>query len=160
SIVTVTENLAKEFEDLAPSVQGKISVITNGFDPDDISSPKAIVHSNRFVLAHAGNLFTRNSLPYLEGLAHFLSTHPEAKHETRAVFWGPRDPKTEDTIEKLRLSDIYEHRGWLLHEAWLEAVQEVSVFLLIQSYGPIDRVALPGKLFEYAALARPIVGFG
>ncbi len=159
-LVTVTHQLAKQFQMLEPSSIGKFSVITNGFDPEDFPHEIPPSVSSQFIMAHAGNLFTRNTRYFLEGLQALVSQHPVLKPKLKVLFWGPKDLTTAQMIQDLALEQICEMRNPIPHSQLLKEISDISLFLLFQSYGPIDLVALPGKIFEYATLRRPILGFG
>lgn len=129
-------------------------VIPNGFDPLDLAGPPRAL--DRPTLIHAGACYGPRSLrPVLAALAQGFG--PGDTGLCLRVF-GEIDPAARDFLAahplpgRVHLSDripAADLAGWL---------RAAAALLLI--VGPGHEGAVSGKLFDYLAAARPILGYG
>lgn len=142
-----------------PELERRMSVITNGFDPDDLllqtedddsrdgqkSTPSKWVYNG---------LFYRQQDPtrILKGFVRYLETKP--KYPVQFVIQGDDGRRYQDVVKPV--NDRFSWAGYLPHKESLRGVHQADVLWLHLSDMPhIDRVT-PGKVFEYMGTGKPI----
>lgn len=156
-VVTVSPNCAKDMD----KVPGKIvNVINNGFDPEDFKDLDT-TPDDKFSICHFG-AFNRDRNP--AALWKALSLLAEKNHKFRNKLSIKLIGQTDDSIIKdittNGLQDnliLWDH---LPHKKGLQELAKSQVLLLAINDAPNARGILPGKMYEYMALKRPILAIG
>ena len=150
AVVGVTPTICAEIERLQP--RGKVVTIPNGCDFDDFD---ALAHkpSDRFRITHTGSFFgQRSPRPFLTALA-------ESKLDVVARFVGDFRAADREWAEKLELGDKLELYPFLPHRRALELQRDSeALLLLLPEIGERGKDIPSGKLYEYIAAQRPILG--
>ena len=73
---------------------------------------------------------------------------------------GKTDTEILEALRQRGLSDNVENLGYLPHQQTTALQQSASVLLLPLRDEPEYAKALPGKIFEYMASRRPVLGIG
>ncbi|MBL8173309.1 MAG: glycosyltransferase [Bryobacterales bacterium] len=138
-----------------------IEVIWNGFDPEKRLSPLPLPERPFKLLSHVGALYHgRTVAPLLESIGRLIHAGKISPEQTRVQLAGPAEPATIPNAEFLARA---REQGWL--DLRLQSIpqdeaqrmaQSSDGLLLIQ---PHTRVQVPGKLFEYLQIGRPILAF-
>jgi len=158
AIVANTEPMGDLWRETFPKARPKTHVIWNGFDPEDCPRQREIPTRPYRQLVHAGTLYVgRNANLIIESLARLREVQPETRH-IRVLLVGSVGP--EAGLD----SELYcraEQEGWLEFSAKavprLEArrlTESADYLLLLQ---PQSALQVPGKLFEYLCIGRPII---
>lgn len=158
AVIANTENLAAEWRDLYPWARHKLHVIWNGFDPEQQPKAGELPLRRQKVIIHAGDLYAgRNPNVILESLAR-LRTHMSEARRVRIMLVGPVGYGAEIGTS---LFEEGTRDGWLdlcLRQVPKEDAQrltrEADGLLLLQ---PQSAIQVPGKLFEYICIGRPIL---
>jgi len=153
--VAVTEDLARK---MSAGSATTFSVIRNGFDPDDMSGIEPIGLSG-FTLVHTGSMApARNPLP----LWSILSEEDSRRRwpDLKLILVGNVDSTIRKAADEAGLDDIVEYVSYLPHAEALRYTVSADLLLL-----PINRVSdaagiVTGKIYEYLASSRPVLGFG
>jgi hypothetical protein len=141
-----------------PRAAPKVQVIWNGFDPEQRPYPRPTPPRSYKTLVHTGAMYDgRNADVVLESLARLRDANQEAR-DTRVILLGEIGGHSGARIE---LYARAEREGWLERrsktvpksEAW-RIMAESDFLLLLQ---PQSAVQVPGKLFEYVCVGRPIL---
>ena len=112
----------------------------------------------QFRVIHAGMLTqTRTAVPFVRAVHLFLERRPEARAQLDVTFAGPREDENDRAVADLQLDDVVTFRDSMPHGEALRAQKESHVLLLIKHDNPAYRGLVPGKLYEYIGLARPIL---
>lgn len=139
--------------------QARVERVPNGYDGDDTRSVAMLspgARPMRFV--HAGMLTQkRSAVPFLEALAVFFERRPEARSEVEVEFVGAREDENERAAARLSLSDRVRFRASLPHDEVLRLERQAHVLLLIKHADSRYDGLVPGKLYEYVGLARPVL---
>ena len=156
TVLAVTPLVQEEFQ---AQTSTPVAMITNGYDGGDFNQP--VEPDGRFNLVHTG-LFAAdgNPLNLWKALGVKAWADPKFKQELRLRLVGQVDRAVYDAIEEAGLKDHIVDLGYCDH---LTAVREqlaASVLILPLRNDPEYRPILPGKLFEYLASRRPILGIG
>lgn len=138
-----------------------VHLITNGFDLDDFSAVREPLPRNRFTLVHTG-LFASdgNPLRLWDVLSRKCSADRVFKEQLRICLAGKTDAEIIEAIKTRGLSDNLEDLGYLPHFKTTLLQQSANVLMLPLRDEPEYAKALPGKIFEYIAARRPVLGIG
>ncbi len=138
-----------------------VYLITNGFDTDDFAAFPQPLPRNAFTLVHTG-LFASdgNPLRLWDVLARKCSEDRAFKEQLRIRLAGKTDPEILEALKMRGLEENVENLGYLPHFKTTALQQSANVLLLPLRDEPEYAKALPGKIFEYLAARRPVLGIG
>ncbi|SHN21947.1 Glycosyltransferase involved in cell wall bisynthesis [Cyclobacterium lianum] len=155
---TISPTFAAEMGELADR---NIQLITNGFDPDDLP---ADFQQHRPETALLEIVYTgvidsiRNPLPFLHALK---AVFGKEQGIVRLTFVGKVSSQVLAAIKK---DDWLERHvvltGYLSHSEVFAHYKKANALLLILTQTKNAKGNIPGKLFEYMATGRPIIGLG
>lgn len=132
-------------------MENKVSVIPNGFDPEDFI--ESTEKNNRFLIVHTGTLTRRrNALPFLKALKELIESSEIDKNVVKVNLVGWVDPFYTSMIEKEGLSDIVELHPYLSHKESVKCLMRSSLLWL-----PAGEGEIPGKVYEYLGSKKPII---
>ncbi|SIQ75040.1 glycosyltransferase family 4 protein [Maribacter ulvicola] len=154
-IIVTSNTTKKEFQHITKQ---PIEVITNGFDGDIALNHKL---NSKFTIAHIGSLLSgRNPLNLWRVLSKLVAENEGFKNALQLRFIGVVSEEILTAIAASNLQDYIEIVGYVTHKEAL-AYQKASQVLLLVEIDSVDTIGIiPGKLFEYMAAARPILGVG
>ncbi|MFP4228538.1 MAG: glycosyltransferase [Salinivenus sp.] len=136
-----------------------VHVVQNGFDEADIERGRHAIEEERFVLTHVGSLYaSRNPLGVWRALRRLRDASAVPRLRIRLV--GMVDPTVREAIRSLNLEDITEVVPYVPHEEAVAYMQRAGLLLLSIEDFPASAGMLTGKIYEYLATGRPIVGVG
>lgn len=154
TVLAVTPLVREEFQ---AQTKTPVAMITNGYDAADFEGP-APEPDGFFNLTHTG-LFAADGNPFT--LWKVLGAMPSAfKAKLRIRLSGKVDAEVMQAIEAEGLKPNVVTLGYLNHAAAVREQRAATVLLLPLRNDPEYRPILPGKLFEYLASGRPILGIG
>jgi glycosyltransferase involved in cell wall biosynthesis len=153
----VQDNLRRMYPDRAE----RIELIWNGFDPEERIAALPVSSAGRKIVAHVGDLYGgRNVSPILESLRRLIDARKLDADRFQILLVGPA---VEGSIPGPELIELAAQRGWLKIEphripqsAACRVIQTADALLLVQ---PQSAIQVPGKLFEYLQIGRPILAF-
>ena len=141
-----------------PWVQPKMHVIYNGIDPEDVPRARPIPARDYKLIVHAGALYhARNPNGVVESLARLRAAGAQEAAAARILLLGATDSKAGFDQA---LFACAQREGWLELRPQVpraeaqRLLEEADGLLLVQ---PQSNVQVPGKLFEYMCIGRPIV---
>ena len=162
AIISVTPLVQKDFEAMTRT---PVHLITNGFDDDDFSesgsnAPEA-PQPERFTIAHTG-LFAADGNPVAlwEILSRKCETDAEFAESLEIRLIGKVDREIIASIREHGLGDRLELLGYLPHDETVREQKCAAMLILPLRVDPEYAKVLPGKIFEYLASRRPILGIG
>ncbi len=155
-IVIVTSATTKnEFKQLTPK---PIHVITNGYDIDYDGSA---VLDTKFSMAHIGSLLSgRDPSNLWRALQDIINENEDFKDDFELQLIGVVSKDVLDNIYAHGLASFIKKIDYLSHREAIERQQRAQVLLLIEINSEETKGIIPGKLFEYMAAQRPILGIG
>jgi len=162
-ITTVTESFADNFKAKYPRIK-QMEVIYNGYDPEDYEQIHVDRIPNKLVFAYTGIFYQeRNPRLFLRAVSELLAERQIRKEEILIRFAGvfdyPGYTENQDAVRELGLEDVVEVLGYLPHRQSLSLLKSSDVLLLINDTAPGSEAYIPGKLYEYLAVQRPILAF-
>ena len=141
-----------------PWVQPKLRVIYNGFDPEDVPRARPIPPRDHKLIVHAGALYHgRNPNVIVESLARLRAKGAPEAASARVLLLGATDSKAgfdEALFAGAQREGWLELRPQVPRADAQRLLEEADGLLLVQ---PQSNVQVPGKLFEYMCIGRPIV---
>ena len=161
AVISVTPLVQREFQEMTRT---PVILITNGFDEDDYPAFTDNVRSGdpeRFCVTHTG-LFAEDGNPLVlwDVLAEKCAEDESFRNALRIRLAGKVDEAIVTAIEARGLGRCLDNLGYRSH---LEAVAEqraASLLILPLRQEPEYFNVLPGKIFEYLAARRPVLGIG
>jgi glycosyltransferase involved in cell wall biosynthesis len=157
-VVVTTKWHQQTIEETQPCTEG-VTRIPNGYDAGEVAAVAELAPpGDRFRITHAGMLTQKRTVvPFLRGLRRFLSERPDVRATVEVLFVGARESRNENAVRELDLDDVVEFRDSLPHDATLQLEKRSHILLLIKHVNPVYRGMVPGKLYEYIGLCRPIL---
>jgi len=144
-------------EDFAGRTVAPVHTITNGYDPDELALLQPEALSGRVSLLHAGSLYGRRSLePVVRALELAVGKDSHLRGQLRVHFVGFVDEDQRELALASGVSDMMEFTGFVPRRRALEMMLGADALLLIVSRDMPH--AATGKVFDYIASRRPIVG--
>lgn len=155
-IVAVSPLVQQDFKDMTTT---PVKLITNGYDESDFE--QVVEPDGYFNLVHTG-LFASDGNPesLWKALADKCRTDPEFKDMLRIRLAGKTDREIIMSIREYGLDGNLFDLGYQSHQTAVREQKGASVLLLPLRKEPEYKAVLPGKLFEYLASCRPVLGIG
>ena len=156
TVLAVTPLVQDEFR---AQTKTPVAMITNGYDGGDFE--QAVEPDGFFNIVHTG-LFAAdgNPLNLWKALGVKAWADPDFKAALRLRLVGKVDREVYDAIEEAGLKNNLVDLGYRDHLAAVREQLAATVLVLPLRNDPEYRPILPGKLFEYLASRRPILGIG
>ena len=161
-VVAVSPLVQQEFQAMT---QTPVELITNGFDECDFATEKCTEANGgphrEFVITHTG-LFAADGNPTVlwDVLAEKCNRDDFFKKTLKIKLVGKTDEQIIKAISEAGLSDNLEDMGYQPHAVAVEQQRKASLLMLPLRKEPEYKAVLPGKLFEYLASWRPVLGIG
>jgi glycosyltransferase involved in cell wall biosynthesis len=157
-VVLVTDRMADQFRCQYPDLpRDHFAVVPNGFDSLQIENCDPDPHVG-FEVLHAGALYYGRSLTaFLEAARRVAETDSEFAREFRLVLLGTLDSSARAEIRRSGLGDRIATIGQRNHAATLRAMHSADALLLVANTTAGAEATVPGKLFEYLAIGRPVL---
>ena len=162
AVVAVSPLVQQEFQEMTDT---PVELITNGFDECDFSSEQCTEEyggaSEEFIITHTG-LFAADGNPTVlwDVLAEKCRTDEIFKKLLRIKLIGKTDDQILKALTDRGLEDSMINMGYQPHSVAVEQQRQASLLILPLRKEPEYKAVLPGKLFEYLASQRPILGIG
>lgn len=183
AVIATTEISAEYFGKAYPDSDGKIEVITNGFDPGEaeadsscpegplgesagsVPDPQAGSRNERtpgpLRLLHTGSFSgshpQRSPKALFAALVSLLQGDEEWRRRIRLELVGSLNAPEQEAAAPLLDAGVAAIPGEVDRESALELQRRADVLLLVDHARPWPSSNVPGKFFEYAATGRPIL---
>jgi hypothetical protein len=155
TIIVTSSTTKKEFEKLTPK---PIKVITNGYD---VHFEGDVQLEQKFTVSHIGSLLSgRNPSMLWQVLSELVQENTDFKNAFELRLIGVVSEDVLDNIYGHGLQPYVKLIAYLSHEDALCHQRQSQVLLLVEINSHETVGIIPGKLFEYMAAKRPILGIG
>ena len=161
-VVAVSPLVQQEFQSMT---QTPVELITNGFDECDFASEKCHEAEGgpdkEFCITHTG-LFAADGNPTMlwEVLGEKYAADETFHKALRIKLIGKTDESILAALNQAGLQDAVEDMGYQPHTEAVAQQRKASLLILPLRKEPEYKAVLPGKLFEYLASWRPVLGIG
>jgi len=158
-ILVVSDAIKNQFLAKSPSLtENKFNIIPNGYDEDDFSGHQ-IADAERFIITYTGTLAANYSIgTFLKAVEKLSEELQEKKIALRFV--GVLAENYKQQIENTSLGKITEFVGHVDHKASIQYLLKSTILFLAIPDVVNNEGILTGKLFEYLAAKKPILGVG
>lgn len=156
-ITIASPSWKKDLEGIGAS---KVEVLYWGYDEDDFADLEG-EKNNAFTITHIGLLgFDRNPGTMFKVLGDLSSEDPVFKRDLKILLAGQIDYSVKNSIAENTLEANVEDLGIISRHQALEKARGSSLLLLLLNKARNAKGRLPGKLYEYLRLRRPILALG
>jgi hypothetical protein len=161
-VVAVSPLVQQEFQAMT---QTPVELITNGFDKCDFPSERYVEADGGpdkdFVITHTG-LFAADGNPTVlwKVLADKCASDAEFAKLLKIKLVGKTDRQIVESVKSAGLGANLIDMGYKPHAEAIEQQRRASLLILPLRKEPEYKAVLPGKLFEYLASWRPVLGIG
>ena len=157
TVLACTPLVQEEFQ---AQTRTPVANITNGYDEEDFIGP-APASDGHFNLVHTG-LFAAdgNPLALWKVLGELAAAEPGLREALRIRLVGKVDREVLEALSAAGLEANVVALGPMNHADAVREQRGATVLLLPLRNDPQYRPILPGKLFEYLAARRPVLGIG
>lgn len=156
-VVTVSPGCAS---DISKICNRKIEVVNNGFDPADFQELSTDI-DKYFTISHFGAFNKDRNPKFLwEAISELSVENKEFKKALKIQLIGQTDDSILNDISKNNLSGNIKLIDHLPHKEGVFQLSKSQILLLPLNNAPNVKGILPGKMYEYMALKRPILALG
>ena len=159
AVVAVSKESCKNFQKMGPpGAESKFHAIYNGYDDRDFRGLAKRASSRQFILSHVGTLAGNRQADDL-----WLALDELAKIDSKAAsavqinIIGSTDKIVDFPKTTLDLGSKVRMAGHMPHLKAIEKMFNSDALLLVVAK-EMGRQGLSGKVFEYMAVGRPIIG--
>ena len=149
-------------DDFQAQTRTPVHLITNGYDEDDfpVREPGSR-RDGKFRIVHTG-LFAAdgNPLKLWDALARRCREDEDFAQRLEIRLAGKTDAPVLEAIRERGLGAQLVDLGYLPHSRVVQEQQEADLLILPLRHEPEYAKVLPGKIFEYIASGRPVLGIG
>jgi glycosyltransferase involved in cell wall biosynthesis len=156
AVVANTEAAAAEWR--RRYSHAKVHAIYNGYDPEHAPSARPVPVRDHKLIVHAGTIYhLRNPNLIVEAMARLRKRGEPEALSAKLLFLGTA---TRSDDINWALFEQAQQEGWLVLQPAVERaeaqriVEEADGLLIVQ---PHTAVQVPGKLFEYICVGRPVL---
>lgn len=158
-VLANTDTAVAKWQAMYPERKESIHLIWNGFDPEARVGPLPLPARNYKMFSHVGELYHgRNPTPLLEAFARLFDAGRLSPGSVHIRLVGPA---LADSLPGAEFLQRAQQQGWLeIQNDWIpqqearHIAQTSDGLILVQ---PHTNVQVPGKLFEYLQIGRPIL---
>lgn len=156
AVLTVTPAVQADYQ---VRTKTPVEMITNGFDTDDFAAEPS--RHEGFTVVHTG-LFAAagNPLVFWDLLAGRCARDEEFRNALRIRLSGKTDAEIFEAIRERGLEANLVDNGYVDHETAVNEQRSADLLLLPLRQEPEYAMILPGKLFEYLAAKKLVLGIG
>lgn len=156
AVVSVSPLVQEEFRAMTST---PVELITNGYDEDDFD--QVVEPDGYFNIVHTG-LFASDGNPdtLWKVLSEKCRTDREFRKMLRIRLVGKTDREIISSIRSCGLDENLVDLGYQSHQTAVREQKGATLLILPLRKEPEYRAVLPGKLFEYLASRRPVLGIG
>jgi len=141
------------------STSDRFAVVQNGYDEDDLPSGAATPSKEAFELTHVGSLYASRNPVGLWGAIERMRAEDRVP-DLRIRLVGTVDPNVHRSLRAHGLSSITEHVSYVPHPEAMAFMQRAGLLLLTIEDFPQAEGMMTGKIYEYLASGRPVLGVG
>ena len=161
-VVAVSPLVQQEFQQMT---QTPVELITNGFDECDFDGERYREAEGgpdrEFCITHTG-LFAADGNPTVlwDVLANKCASDEVFRKALKIKLIGKTDDSILTALREAGLERVVEDMGYQPHAVAVDEQRKASLLILPLRKEPEYKAVLPGKLFEYLASWRPVLGIG
>jgi len=154
-VITANPAITTDLKSHHPHIE-KIEQIDQGYDEEDFAKYQSSL-PEIFTIGYLGTLSPDcDPEPFFAALGDLIDQKVIPQDKIKFVHVGlSMGINWDRLIEKYRLKEVVQPKGYLSHRDSLSEMQKVSLLLLITSDHPL---VFPAKVYEYLRFNQPILG--
>lgn len=161
AITTVSEPLA---EILRKRYGDKVTVIYNGFDPEDYENlppEKAYPQDGTFRIVYTGSIYPgwQDPSPLFEAISILKKEGKITPDRLQVIFYGNNADMTP-LASKFNIAEFVQYGGFIPRQQALHYQRDADALLFLEFESKSLQGILTGKLFEYLFAGPPILAVG
>ncbi|MBU0559464.1 MAG: glycosyltransferase family 4 protein [Bacteroidetes bacterium] len=154
AVSSVSKSIVADFENITKS---NFHVLPNGYDYEDFDNITPST-SKKFIISYTGTLSKTQRIDnFLESL---VKLNASLLENVEVNFYGTLHPDISASIQKSNIAGIINIHEGVAHKKIIEILMNSDMLLLVIPDTPKNEGILTGKLFEYLASRKPILGIG
>lgn len=162
-IVTVSEPKTAYMQRLHPELKARWETLTNGYDTELYGERTRTrpFTGETVEFVYTGRLFkNRRGYAFAEALGRIHRTDPALAARARVRIFGGVEPsirkRYDQILAEYGIAHLYDFAGDVPYAEAMNAQVNCDYLLLIVDTGETSDGVIPGKLFEYVSVRRPI----
>lgn len=146
-------------QSFAKQTKQPVHLITNGYDIADIqAATPAQVDSSKFNMVFVGIFYgILNSTAFWQAVKELLDENEAFRKQLKLSFVGKAQQEVMNDLQKYQLLPYCEFTGYVNHNIAVGYEKAADVLLLFTPSQPEFRYVIPGKIFEYMAVQKPVL---
>lgn len=158
-VVTVSPYCRTLLLDKVSERKSDFHIIQNGFDPADFVPKAPPLDADTFWITYTGSLYLpRNPTPVWKVLGSLFNEGKTPRLKVRLV--GSVDPQILSQLQKMGFEDRVHHVPYVPHHEAIAYTRQSHVLLLSIEDFKHNESVITGKMYEYLASGRPVLGVG
>lgn len=150
----ITADALRKYPELSPE---KFHYVPNGFDSNDFP-PAALQKNKQFTMTYTGSMYgRRNPATLFAAIELLLQQGSINADDFRLRFVGRFGAEVEEMFAAASFRKSIEVVSYLPHEESVGALQQSDALLLIVDEAKESAEIVPGKVFEYIGIQKPIL---
>ena len=161
AVIANTDEAERVLKLKYPQQAGRIHLLWNGFDPEERIQALPVPERPFRILTHVGELYEgRTATPLLQSIARLIAA---GRLQSNRIVVQLVGPVQSSCLPDRAFIQRAEGQGWLkivpiqIPKSDAQRLAQTSEGLLIIQ--PQSAIQVPGKLFEYLQIGRPILAF-
>lgn len=154
--ITAHASVQRNFQE---QTKQPVHLITNGYDIADIEAAvPAKVDSTKFNMVFVGIFYgILNSTAFWQAVRELLDENENFRKQFKLTFVGKAQQEVMNDLQQYNLLPYCEFTGYVNHNIAVGYEKAADVLLLFTPSQPEFRYVIPGKLFEYFAVRKPVI---
>ncbi len=158
-MIVVSKHIGKYL--LKQNLHQTATVITNGYDESDFEPIKNNSFGEFFTVSYAGKINNQqNPENFWKALSSLKNTHKDFSKKLRIHLMGNITGDVLESIYALNLEENLIQPGYVSHPEMLVQLSYSEILLLLIPNTKKNLSIVPGKIFEYLAIQKFIIGIG
>ena len=159
AIVVISEESEAHFRAKDPRLASRITVIPNGFDPEDFEGSAASLPSQRdhVEFLHAGSLYGRNDRGQFFAAFGAFARSLGGDRPPVLTLLGPVNDAQRTLLGNSIAREHFRLEAPVSHAEAVDRMRSADVLVLLTNAVEAGPGTLTGKVFEYLAARRPIL---
>ena len=156
-VINVTESISDEYKKRYPQYADKFTVITNGFDRDDLKNITK-VNEDKFTIRYTGILSEGLSIDsFIRAVEELLEEDKELEKDISIEFTGFMPSEHNNIILKSNIKDKVTIRGYVSHGEALNLMASANINMIILPDEENSKGIYTGKIFDCILIEKPIL---
>lgn len=148
-----------EFCNFKIKQRDKTFVLNNGYDLSHKSKIVTKKENEKLTIAYVGDLYEgkRDATILFDALKNVMNNHDFSITDIIIDYAGNSSESLNQNARNYGFEEMISDRGRVPHKEAIKMLQEADILLLLTWNTYMDRGILPGKLYEYMMVKKPII---